>query len=428
MATLPSLAPLAKETQGPQSSASSKEDEPPLRRQPKCAARPLQRLVGTLALDNLDLDPLVSIMADVVLMSVDPCKRIADICLIAKRYSYLCDSDNGLYDQLNKKLGWYGEWGSLDNIEGYPNHAFKDWFMLCCDLYATYGAVYWYKELNGLGPVTLEDIESIQTFGEWLLNAIAESYKPYAKVADEIEKLIEHHIDGILDKIEKYDDATDLVRDDWYASLTYAVGAFGNGERFSPCALLEAERVLTNAMQTKPDSNDMPKAFYTIIYNSKELVKILRTHSPTEIKNDYSDRIQKLFFEASMREDDKSLFMDAGMNKITRHDFPEYTFAFIRELLITWLYLPELEEYVFDQGDDPARIDNDAKQWWGFFRLRKSGEQGIVPQSNYDEMGHDEGSGPELDYASDEMGHDEGSGSESDDAGDEGSEGSESGP
>jgi hypothetical protein len=106
--------------------------------------------------------------------------------------------------------------------------------------------------------------------------------------------------------------------------LTYAVGVFNDEEGLSD--LLKSDPnlcVLRRAMEEKPISpwvniNHMPMGFYTMIYNSKQLVDILRAHTPAELEGELHQKtILNLFEEAILVLTNHScIASDDGNNKI----------------------------------------------------------------------------------------------------------------
>jgi len=366
-----------------QNDSSSEEDVPLSKRQPKRATTAPQ---PSLLQPGLPTEFLEIMIADAVLMSLDPCQRITEICASSRTFSVLCDNDAGVYDLLNKRLGWYGPYGSMAEIQSlsllsafYSHHKVspKSWFLFCCGLYKKYGENYWFKQRHGMGTPTVHEIGLLND-GHWILNAVANSYKVYAKVADSIEEKIERHFGAIKKTLDEGDS------EDWFhdGDLTYALGAFDYRGKFEELLKSDAKlSVLRNAMEKKPSGEwaeaNMPMGFYTIIYNSKELVKILRAHSPTEIENDFSVTVEKLFSEASLVNTSRSWFESIDGGNVAWDKYPRETLAFMKELLITWLYLPTLQKYVFDTGDPDAWTSGNDLHYWGYFRLRKQDEEGI---------------------------------------------------
>ena len=77
-------------------------------------------------------------------------------------------------------------------------------------------------------------------------------------------------------------------------------------------------------------------------------------------------------------------YNDCG-NDVAFDSSPRLTKEFMKELLIMWLHLPTLEKYVFDEGDPDSGYSGDELQYWGYFRLRRRNETGIVQAYDEDE-------------------------------------------
>jgi hypothetical protein len=368
-----------------QNDSSSDEDECLAARNRKRATGPPQ---PSYLITDFPTELLERLMADVVLMSLDPCKSIEDICRISEAFSSVC-KNGGIYDLLNTSLGWYGSYNSYNDIPNkqlYEPKNSRAWFMYCCKLYNMYGNVWKPHELNFkattktyLAEMSLPDNE------EWILDAVIKSYI-YATVADSIEKQIEDHFSDLLKTLDDDESNTldegDLDDDESNTldegDLAYAVGVFGCVEQFEDLHPHESKlKVLRDAMNNKPDaeSSNMPMQFYTIIHNSKELVKILRTHSRADIEKEHLCDIKKLFEDASLANIHESIFASDCYNDIAFDNYPNHTFEFMKKLLITWLYLPMLQEYVFDSGDDEAGYSGDEVEYWGYFRRRVNKDQ-----------------------------------------------------
>jgi hypothetical protein len=84
---------------------------------------------------NMGEDVLAKILGMAV-SDADPCKRLKELCQPDKTFAALC-KDGRLYDEVNKKLGWYGSYSTLEalNASGKyeTQHSFQSWFKFSCD-------------------------------------------------------------------------------------------------------------------------------------------------------------------------------------------------------------------------------------------------------------------------------------------------------
>ena len=101
-----------------------------------------------------------------------------------------------------------------------------------------------------------------------------------------------------------------------------------------------------------------------------ELVNMLRTHSEDQLKTtETAHKIEEMFKQASLSNDNQ------GANHVEFNSYPSATFTFMKDVLYKWLFLPELQGFVFDKGD--TGISGSPLRFWGFFRKRKDGEVGV---------------------------------------------------
>jgi hypothetical protein len=372
---------------------------PLIKSQPK---RPTMPPESALSLTNLPPELLEKIVADAVLRSPDPCQT-EDICA---SFPYLCQYEQPFYDLLNKRLGWYGPYGSMEEVwekrlslnhnvwrdeislkfesrkrwhrvrdeqRSLRYQSSKAWFFFCCGLYKTYERFYWdFYGADNAGWIRHH--KSMPRDGQWILDAIAKSYNVYVKVADELEEYIDSYVKHILDWLDQFAPDTPPYETD----VAYAVGIYADPSKFEK--LLESDarlEVLRTAMTTKPTDKwaeeNMPMGLYTIIHNSKELVELLRTHPPAEIEKNFSGTIETLFLEASLADTADPWFGSINGVKIAFSELsffyerPEFTLDMMTGLLTTWLHIPALRKYVFDKSFQP----------WGQFRLRTEKEKGV---------------------------------------------------
>eukprot|EP00966_Prymnesium_polylepis_P281402 6502429-Prymnesium_polylepis.1 len=300
---------------------------------------PLKRGTNTHKLTLTDLQPeiLAQIFAGSVRTHRKPCERVKEICEHFKEQNHsmteLCN-DEIFYDMLNSTLGWHKHKPS--------GHTSTDWFRKYCELYQTYGNVFWCRYEHGVLPVTLGDI-GLEDCEQSLLDSVSNVYidtfysQFFISIANRIDDLINDYFGKIKETMNKNPHSWD--GDD---NLMYAVGCYGNVGAFED--LLDADgqlnvlrNVLRNAMVEMPknDKNKhkmpkMPLGLYRLIYYSRELVDILLKHSQVQVfDDDTQKKIKAMFYEVSyLNEEDlqkrESCLLDceAGDNIVNNDTYP----------------------------------------------------------------------------------------------------------
>lgn len=231
-------------------------------------------------------------------------------------------------------------------------------------------------------PPTFEPLKGHE---QWILNAVVDSYKRYY-VADSIETKITKYFAEITEALDELTDGltTDQlenIHDGWFnnePNLLFAIGSFGRFEDFWKKVEDDSKlKRLRKAMERRPTTEDlekegMPKNFYRIIYKSKDLAELLREHSASEIK-EMSEEIKAMFIAASGVGVEGNQYFDVDCNDVCFDSYcPAYDF--MRDLLLTWLRLPQLAGYVFDEGDHDRQ--GDEAEHFGHFRPRTKSEKG----------------------------------------------------
>jgi hypothetical protein len=227
--------------------------------------------------------------------------------------------------------------------------------------------------------------EPLKDHDKWILDAVVDSYKRYY-VADSIETKITKYFAEITEALDLTDglttdhDQLENIHDGWFnnePNLLFAIGSFGRMEDFWNKVEDDSKlKRLRKAMERMPTTEEleekgMPKIFYRIIYKSKNLAKFLREHSASEIK-EMSEEIKAMFIAASGVGVEGNQYCDDDCNDVCFDSFcPAYDF--MRDLLLTWLRLPQLAGYVFDEGDLDSQ--GDEAEHFGYFRPRKDKEQ-----------------------------------------------------
>ena len=424
----------------PDADASSDEDRPlrqrfnPRVKKKNAANRDVPQAKASTAVLQIP-ELLKNSWSDAVVNSIDPCRRIAKLCATHTVAEELCRSGE-LYDSVNSKLGWYSTYPSLAKLPDQERTmsartSAKAWFMFCCDLSKRYGTLRFQRQRSESQPtITVEDLGlGVGTDYKWILDAVAGSYTDYAFIADKIEDLIHGHFTEMQEELTKMQEELKTRSadahwdyDETETDLAFALGAFHYPCRFRECIISDSTlsvlqwaiedimregasdiSKLKEVMENKGvpwAPNSMPMGFYTMIYNSKKLVDVLRKSAPRDIKEKLGGEIERLFKEASLMGTWDSWFDSAGGGDIMFDLYPPETKNFMRDLLITWLYLPTLEKYVFDEGHPDAGMSGNELQYWGYFRTRRQGEEGTevaFSDSHRDEDDEDNDEGEDDD-------------------------------
>jgi len=351
---------------------------------------PLKCCTNTHKLTFTDLQPeiLAQIFAGSVRTHRKPCERVKEICEHFKEknrsMTELCN-DEIFYDMLNSTLGWHKHKPS--------DHTSTDWFHKYCELYQTYGNVFWCRYEHGVLPVTPDDI-GLEDCEQLLLDSVSSVYietfysQFFISIANRIDDLINDYFGKIKETMNK-----DNFRWDSDDNLMYAVGCYGNLPAFEDLKDADEQlNVLRNAMVEMPENEGkthmMPLGLYRLIYHSRKLVDILLKHSQVQVfDDDTQKKIKAMFYEVSFLNEEslqerESCLLDqeAGDNKLTNDDYPTETFEFMRYLMVAWTHLPCLAQFLYYKPDD---TDGDfmsagtTLNEFGYFRRRKPNEFGF---------------------------------------------------
>lgn len=329
---------------------------------------------------DLPVDLLHVIYADAVATSPDPCARVAELCSASRSLAVgMCQSE-AFWDTLNRRLYFYGEFGSLRAIPGHSSYnvtTAKNWFGRCCALagdgqpkpeYATTGAPTWMIYAANLG-------------------------KKMHQIAANLTSQLGVYVAEFEEAMEDRNDLDPRPDEPWasifgepYVYLDMNVWSDRPNNPYEWEILRDRFDDVLLDVKERPNhqSGSMitrPLGFALEIFQaSYKLIKLLRSSTPVEFES-YKGNVERMFnvlANANQRPDPAGDSTTWTKEYTPDDDWKEEDYipsaVFVaQKLLLEWLSLPNLRlKYVYEEGtSDPSGSDPSTfSEKMGFFRRR----------------------------------------------------------
>jgi hypothetical protein len=312
--------------------------------------------------------------------------------------------DDRIYNSINNSMGFYNKEGEFAKLPPNPSRRAttpKQWLEYCGDKYRTLAIYCRPVQFWDAGDPDLAEL-FYPPLGEdvWLIDVLRGLLNKYAyeRVAEELEDSLNVYFDDLREEIDQVTPSDEAEN---FHLVSFMLGAWGDQSKF--VKLLEDDqslKFLKDSMETKP--SELPSWLqgldmwaYNIIYATRDLIEILRKNSfekfdsgehtegdqKVEVGNtEVGLLIKEMFFALTYANQFGSTGFDeyvstwhAKETQVDDYNIPR-TWIFCRDLLVKWLELPILSDYIFQEGDIDQLSLGDYFHGCGYFRKRKEGD------------------------------------------------------